>query len=114
MMRIYYDNVIVSGRIVEDLGLTEVAAVQTIERAHELGVIKRVTSREAWREQEGAPEPLHSTLHAARGDLSVVASDHVVLGAAAIDGLRHVRDHSASDGYCRSGAVQRPQGARAS
>ena len=87
MIRVYYDNVIVSGRIVADLGPAEVAAVQMIERAHELGVIKRVTSRQAWREQEGAPEPLRATLHAARGDLSVVASDHVVLGAAALDGL---------------------------
>jgi len=87
VIRVYYDNVIVSGRIVEDLGPAEVAAVKRNERAHEFGVIWRVTSRQAWREQEGAPEPLRSTLHAARGDLSVVASDHVVLGAAALEGL---------------------------
>jgi hypothetical protein len=85
-MRVYFDNNIASGRVVQDLGPEQMAALCEIELAHDRGVIKRVTSRESWREQERSPEPIRGALHDARAELSVVATDHVVLGFSEISG----------------------------
>jgi len=81
-MRVYLDNVAASGRVVGDLApAAEMEAVREIERAHSTGTIKRVTSRESWREQERTEDPVkRAKLEAARGEVSVVATDHVVLG----------------------------------
>lgn len=81
-MRVYLDNVAASGRVLGDLAPpAEMEALRAIEEAHRAGFIKRVTSRESWREQERTNDPdKRSKLEAARGEVSVVATDHVVLG----------------------------------
>jgi predicted nucleic acid-binding protein len=81
-MRVYLDNVAASGRVLGDLApASEMEALEEIERAHSTGRIKRVTSRESWREQERTKDPMkHAKLAAARAEVSVVATDHVVLG----------------------------------
>jgi len=89
MMRVYFDNVAASGRVLEDLvPASEMEALREIERAHFAGQIKRVTSRESWREQERTKDPTkRAKLDAARTEVSVVASDHVVKGVGNISGL---------------------------
>ena len=80
-MRVYLDNVAASGRVIGDLDPAEMEALRRIERAHSDGILKMVTSRESWREQERTKDPIkRATLEAARGDVSVVASDHKLLG----------------------------------
>ncbi len=81
-MRVYLDNVAASGRVLGDLEpAIEREALRQIEEAHRAGVIKRVTSRESWREQERTKDPAkRAKLEAARGEVSAVATDHVVLG----------------------------------
>ena len=81
-MRVYLDNVAASGRVLGDLEPgVEADALRQIEEAHRTGVIKRVTSRESWREQERTKDPAkRAKLEAARGEVSVVATDHIVLG----------------------------------
>lgn len=73
-MRVYLDNVVASGLVVADLDPpTEMAAARTIEKAHRIGVLKMVTSRQSWREQERTRDPERRTsLEAARGELSAV------------------------------------------
>jgi len=87
MLRVYLDNVAASGRVLGDLVPdTEMDAVRRIEAAHANGRVKRVTSRQSWREQEKTRDPIkRDTLAAARGEVSVVASDHVVLGFSNIE-----------------------------
>jgi len=80
-MRVYYDNVIASGLIARDLAPEELAALREIEAAHQAGTIKRVTSRESWREQERTRDAARrAQLEAARELVSVVQADHRVLG----------------------------------
>ena len=102
MMRVYLDNVAVSARVLEDLRApAEMDALREIEDAHRAGLIKRVTSRESWREQARTQDPgKRERLESARGEVSVVASDHVVQGmwsAVAIDGGTSVVSPLVSD-----------------
>ena len=88
MMRVYYDNVIasglVTGRIWPD---TEKAALLEVETAHDKGTIKRVTSRESWREQERTQDNVgRAQLQSARELVSVVQTDHRLLGFSNIYG----------------------------
>jgi hypothetical protein len=87
-MRVYYDNVIASGLVTGDLAPeAETAALCEIEAAHAAGFIKRVTSRESWREQERTRDDIKRyPLESARGLVSVVQADHRVLGFASLDG----------------------------
>lgn len=86
-MRVYYDNMIVSGLVAGDISpASEQAALQDIEAAHDAGVIKRVTSRESWREQARTRDAGRRVqLHEARDLVSVVQVDHRVLGSASLD-----------------------------
>jgi hypothetical protein len=81
-MRVYLDNVAAAGRVLGDLKPdSEMKALEEIEHAHSTGRIKRVTSRESWREQPRTKDPTkHAKLAAAQDEVSVVATDHVVLG----------------------------------
>ena len=81
-MRVYYDNVIASGLVTGDLAPeAEMLALHEIEEAHRAGTIKRVTSRESWREQERTRDAARrSQLEAARDLVSVVQADHRVIG----------------------------------
>lgn len=84
-MRVYLDNVLASGRVLGDLEpSTEMDAVRFIERAHSAGILKMVTSRESWREQERTKDPAkRATLEAARGEVSAVGhQDEAVCRAA--------------------------------
>jgi predicted nucleic acid-binding protein len=82
LMRVYYDNVIASGLITGDVAPeAEMAALREIERADAAGTLKRVTSRESWREQERTRDAARrSQLEAARDLVSVVQADHRVVG----------------------------------
>ena len=90
MMRVYLDNVAASGRVLGDLEpVSEQKALEEIEHAHSIGRIKRVTSRESWREQDRTNDATkHALLVAARAEVSVVATDHVVLGSANLSDMR--------------------------
>jgi hypothetical protein len=92
MMRVYLDNVAASGRILGDLNPpSEMTALEEIEHAHSTGVIKRVTSRESWREQERTKDVTkRGKLSAARAAVSVVATDHIVLGSGDIKRWPHL------------------------
>jgi predicted nucleic acid-binding protein len=87
-MRAYLDNVAASGRVVGDLTpVSEMEALQDIERAASAGLLKMVTSRESWREQERTQDPLkRAKLEAARSEVLAVATDHVVLGFSNLSG----------------------------
>ncbi len=89
MLRVYLDNVAACGRVLGDLRPdVEQTAIEAIERAHSAGRIKRVTSRESWREQGRTNDPeTRAQLEAARDEVSVVQSDHRVLGSNRTDGL---------------------------
>jgi hypothetical protein len=89
MLRVYLDNVAASGRVLNDLSAGEMAAIARIERAHAVGGLKRVTSRESWREQEKTRDlAKREALEAARDEVSVVQADHVVMGFASDFGPR--------------------------
>jgi hypothetical protein len=81
-MRVYYDNVIASGLVTGRLWPeTERKSLSEIEAAHESGIIKRVTSRESWREQERTRDDARrAQLESARDLVSVVQADHRLLG----------------------------------
>ncbi len=81
-IRVYYDNVIISGLITGDLSpADEMLALREMEKAHGAGTIKRVTSRESWREQERTRDEMkRSQLEAARDLVSVVQADHRLVG----------------------------------
>jgi len=88
-MRVYLDNVLVSGRVLGDLPEDEMQALDELERAHKKGRIKMVTSRETWREQERTKDDeTRALLKDARDELSVVQSDHKVLGMNEVRGPR--------------------------
>jgi len=79
---VYLDNVAVSGLVIGDLAPPEMAALRTLERAQHAGTLKLVTSRESHREQERTADPTkRAALEAARGEVSVVPHDLVILGA---------------------------------
>jgi len=84
MLRVYLDNDAASGRVLSNLHPSkpeEQQALNLIEAAHHAGKLKRVTSRESWREQERTADPeKRATLEAARAEVSVVAADHILLG----------------------------------
>src|SRR5262245_18407890 len=86
-MRVYLDNVAASGRVLGDLApAAEMPALHEVEEAHRAGLIKIVTSRESWREQERTQDPVkRSKLEAARAEVSVVATDYVVLGVSTVE-----------------------------
>ena len=88
MMRVYYDNVITSGLVTGDISPeSEREALAEIEVAHEAGFVKRVTSRESWREQERTRDAnRRAQLQSARDLVSVVQADHRVLGFATLNG----------------------------
>jgi hypothetical protein len=52
-MKVYLDNMIVSGKVRSDLGPQEMTAVEGLIDYKRRGLIQPVTSRESWREQEG-------------------------------------------------------------
>lgn len=89
-MRVYLDNVAASGRVVGDLEPPEeMKALREIEQAHSNRQLKIVTSRESWREQERTKDVgKRAKLEAARGEVSVVASDHRVLGFSDVNSPR--------------------------
>jgi len=89
MMRVYLDNVVASGRVLGDLRpASEMKALEEIEHAHSTRVIKRVTSRESWREQERTKDVTkHAKLSIARAEVFVVSTDHIVLGSGNISAL---------------------------
>ena len=83
ILRVYFDNVIVSGRVLGDLVPdTEMKAVLAIEAAHIAGRIKRVTSRESSREQQRTQDVAkRARLAAAEGELSAVSTDYADLAS---------------------------------
>jgi predicted nucleic acid-binding protein len=82
MTRVYYDNMLASAIVLDNLRWpTEMAALRTVERLHSKGLIKRVTSRESWREQSRTRD--HGQREALRDGqdlVSVVQADHRVVG----------------------------------
>jgi len=65
----------------------EMQALRRIERAHSDGILKMVTSRESWREQERTKDlAKRARLEAARGEVSAVSTDHVLLGFSHLTG----------------------------
>src|SRR5882724_4650 len=80
-MKVYFDNVIVSGRVRRDLEPTEMAAVDKIAAAEQDGRLTTITSRESWREQDRTQDQVvRSQLQKNRPDVPVVTDDHKVLG----------------------------------
>jgi hypothetical protein len=82
MIRVYLDTVITSGRILRDLRPpAEMAAVDRFDRFHDAGRIKIVTSKMSRIEQERTRDPgLRQALSERADEVSVVASDHRLLG----------------------------------
>ena len=80
-MRVYFDNVIASGRVLSDLvPQSEMDAVHAIEAAHRAGRIKRVTSQESAREQGRTRDPMkRAKLADAAGEVSAVPTDYGAL-----------------------------------
>src|SRR5215470_1894547 len=76
-MKVYLDNVIVSGKVRGDLHPPEeMAAVHALAKADEKGQIEIYTSRWSWAEQERTHDALvRVKLREARGDIEVVADD---------------------------------------
>jgi hypothetical protein len=86
-MLAYLDNVIVCGRVRSDLAAIEMAAVQHIEQARLNGLLKVVTSRESWREQDRTQDKIvRSELEQDRSNIPIVVDDHRLLG------LHHQQD----------------------
>ena len=81
-MKVYLDNVIVSGIVRGDLQPTEeMAAVHALAKADEKGQIEIYTSRWSWEEQDRTSNDLVRTkLKESRGKIEVVADDHRVIG----------------------------------
>lgn len=78
-MKVYFDNVIVSGMARGDLQPpAELVAVRAIYACAEVEVI---TSRHSWREQERTQDPkIKEILLDAQGNVPTVQNDHEVLG----------------------------------
>ena len=80
-MKVYLDNVIVSGRVRKDLPATEMMAVEELLECERRGSLQIVTSRESWREQERTRNPAtRQALREARPDVPVVPYDNEVFG----------------------------------
>src|SRR6266581_734614 len=80
-MRIYFDNVIASGKVRQDLTPPEMEALRQLISAGEAGECEIVTSRESWREQDKTTDLLiRAQLQAARAGIPTVERDHVLLG----------------------------------
>jgi predicted nucleic acid-binding protein len=80
-MKAYLDNVIICGRVRNDLEPTEMTAVRQIESAAQCGQLNIVTSREAWREQDRTRDAdLRSRFEQDRREVEVVREDHRMLG----------------------------------
>jgi predicted nucleic acid-binding protein len=81
-MKVYLDNVIVSGRVRGDLHPPEeMAAVHALAKADEKSQIEIYTSRWSWAEQDRTRDDfLRVKLKESRGEIEVVADDHRVLG----------------------------------
>jgi len=80
-MKVYLDNVIVSGLVRSDLEPTEQAAVRKLMHQPFRDQIEVVTSRESWREQERTTDSdVRDELRRHRGDIDVVQEDHRLLG----------------------------------
>jgi predicted nucleic acid-binding protein len=81
-MKVYLDNVIVSGIVRGDLQPPEeMAAVHALAKADEKGQIEIYTSRWSWAEQDRTSNDLIRTkFKESRGKFEVVADDHRVIG----------------------------------
>ena len=77
-MKVYLDNVIVSGIVRGDLDPPkEMAAVRALVKADEKGQIEIYTSRWSWAEQDRTRDDfLRVKLKESRGEIEVVADDH--------------------------------------
>jgi len=94
-MKVYLDNVIVCGRVRNDLDPIEVAAVRRMEAAKDGGQLNIVTSRESWREQDRTKDQaLRSQFHQDRPNVPVVTDDHRVLG------IHNSQDHLGGFSVC--------------
>ena len=81
-MKVYLDNVIVSGKVRGDLHPPEeMAAVHALAKADEKGQIEIYTSRWSWAEQDRTRDDfLRVKLKESRGEIEVVPDDHRLLG----------------------------------
>jgi predicted nucleic acid-binding protein len=84
-MKVYLDNVIVSGMTRGDLPAAEMIAVRQMQAASKNGRLEIVcdlfTSRETWREQEKTRnQALRSQFEQERSNVPVVSADHQVTG----------------------------------
>ena len=86
-LRVYFDTVITSGRVSRDLSPpTEMAAVDELERLHEEGRIKRVSSKWSQIEQARTKNPDTRSAFSKRwNEVSVVQPDHKLLGFNSVD-----------------------------
>jgi hypothetical protein len=87
MLRVYLDTVITSGRVKRDLSpASEMVAVDRLEQLQTEERIKIVTSKWSRVEQERTKNPEIRAAFAARAnEVSVVQSDHRLLGFNSID-----------------------------
>jgi predicted nucleic acid-binding protein len=82
LLKVYLDNMIVSGLVRRDLRPVEMEATLALVEYERRGAIQIVTSRESWREQQRTKDPnVRDALRRAESDVPVVAYDHEVLGA---------------------------------
>jgi predicted nucleic acid-binding protein len=81
-MKVYFDTVIVSGKVRGDLcPPAEMAAMHTLATAEEKGQIEVYTSRWTWAEQDRTHDPvIRVKLRESREEIEVVAPDHRVIG----------------------------------
>jgi predicted nucleic acid-binding protein len=80
-MKVYLDNVIVSGKVRGDLPPEEMAAVHALAKADEKGRIEIYTSRWSWAEQDRTRDcSVRVKLNESRGEIELVGDDHRVLG----------------------------------
>lgn len=86
-IRVYFDNMIMSGRVTRDLRpLEEMVAVDELEKLHAEGRIKRVSSKWSGIEQARTRNPeVKSALTARSTEVSVVQPDHVLLRFNTVD-----------------------------
>jgi hypothetical protein len=81
-LRIYYDTNINSGRILRDLRPDpEMEAVDALEKLHDAGILKRVSSKWYRIEQARTNDPTkRATLETRDDEMSCVTQDHRLLG----------------------------------
>ncbi len=80
-MRVYLDNVIVSGRVRGDLQPDQMTAVRKLVAADKVGQINFVTSKETQREQDRARDPaVRTKLQADRSNVPLVEKQDRLLG----------------------------------